>query len=62
VNVQEIETIFCKYKSYVKGHYHVGKDIHEIREALIYTQKYSKRTGLANALLKAMPEKPPCLK
>lgn len=34
VNVQEIETIFCKYKSYRKGHYHVGKDIHEVHEGL----------------------------
>lgn len=26
VNVQEVETIFCKYKSYRKGHYEPGKD------------------------------------
>lgn len=34
VNVQEVETIACKYKSYVKGHYYVGKDISEVRHAL----------------------------
>lgn len=34
VNVQEIETIFCKYKSHLKGHYPVGKDTREIREGL----------------------------
>lgn len=26
VGVQEVETIFCKYKSHVKGHYEPGKD------------------------------------
>lgn len=34
VNVQEIETILCKYKSYYKGHYHVGKDIDEVGHGL----------------------------
>ena len=34
VNVQEIETIFCKYKSHLKGHYPVGKDTREIRHGL----------------------------
>ena len=34
VNVQEVETIFCKYKSHLKGHYPVGKDSEEIRHAL----------------------------
>jgi hypothetical protein len=34
VNVQEIETIFCKYKSHLKGHYPVGKDTAEIRHGL----------------------------
>lgn len=30
----EVETILCKYKSYRKGHYWVGKDVREQREAL----------------------------
>lgn len=34
VNVQEVETIFCKYKSHLKGHYPIGKDTREIRHAL----------------------------
>lgn len=34
VNVQEIETIFCKFKSHYKGHYPVGKDTREIGHAL----------------------------
>lgn len=33
-NIQEIETILCKWKSSVGGHYYVGKDIHEIRNGL----------------------------
>lgn len=31
---QEAETVLCKYKAYRGGHYWVGKDIHEVREAL----------------------------
>lgn len=34
VNVQEIETIFCKYKSHLKGHYPVGKDTREVHHGL----------------------------
>jgi hypothetical protein len=34
VNVQEIETIFCKYKSHLKGHYPEGKDTREIGHGL----------------------------
>lgn len=34
VNVQEIETIFCKYKSHLKGHYAVGKDTREVGHGL----------------------------
>ena len=32
---QELETVLCKWKSYLGGHYHIGKDTHEIRKALI---------------------------
>lgn len=34
VNVQEIETVFCKYKSHIKGHYPPGKDTREITHGL----------------------------
>lgn len=34
LNVQEIETILCKFKSMKGGHYHVGKDITEVRHGL----------------------------
>lgn len=32
--VQEVETICCKWKSHQGGHYWIGKDIHEHRQAL----------------------------
>jgi len=32
--VQEVETVLCKWKSHRNGHYRVGKDIREVREAL----------------------------
>lgn len=35
LNGQEYETILCKWKSHLSGHYSVGKDIHEIREGLL---------------------------
>lgn len=34
INVQEAETIFCKWKSHLNGHYEVGKDTRDIREGL----------------------------
>jgi len=34
VNIQEVETILCKWKSHVKGHYPLGNDIHEITEGV----------------------------
>lgn len=49
VNLQEIETILCKWKSHMGGHYLVGKDTREIREALI---TYG-RCRTAQKLLKA---------
>lgn len=49
VNVQEVETIFCKYKSHLKGHYPMGKDTAEIKHGLDGWGK------LALKLLEAMP-------
>jgi Alpha-glutamyl/putrescinyl thymine pyrophosphorylase clade 2 len=49
-NAQEVETILCKWGSMQSGHYHVGKDITEVRHAL---------TGwgeTATRILKVMPE------
>ncbi len=36
LNVQEMETILCKWKSHLNGHYEMGKDTHEIGVALSY--------------------------
>jgi hypothetical protein len=34
LNLQEAETVLCKFGSYRKGHYEIGKDIQECRHAL----------------------------
>ena len=34
INVQEVETILCKYKSYLNNSYHIGKDIEELKKTL----------------------------
>jgi len=34
VNIQEIETVLCKYKSHVNGHYEPGKDTKEVYHGL----------------------------
>ena len=47
---QELETVLCKWKSYLGGHYYIGKDIHEQRAAL----KGWGRT--ADKMLAAYPE------
>jgi hypothetical protein len=49
VNIQEFETILCKYHSHLTGHYPVGKDTHEIHEAL---ERYS-HSDVAQRLLRA---------
>lgn len=35
INIQEVETILCKWKSYMVGHYEVGEDIHACRQGLL---------------------------
>lgn len=54
LNGQEYETILCKWKSHLNGHYEVGHDIHEIRQGLL---KYS-RWPTAQRLLKTLPKVP----
>jgi hypothetical protein len=47
---QEVETVLCKWKSYMGGHYHLGKDITDHRNAL-------DGWGItADRIKKAMPE------
>ena len=37
LNVQEAETILCKFKSHLHGHYPVGKDVEAVQKALQWT-------------------------
>lgn len=51
LNVQETETLFCKWKAHLNGHYEPGKDTHEIREGLLC---YA-RCRTAQSLLRSLP-------
>lgn len=51
LNGQEYETVLCKWKSHLSGHYHVGKDIREIREGLLRFP----RSNLSQKLLNCLP-------
>lgn len=48
LDVEEYETILCKYKSYMGGHYHVTEDIESCKLGL---EKYNTKT--CNSLLEA---------
>ncbi len=50
---QEVETVLCKWKSYVGGHYWVGKDVHEQRAALAGWGETARR------ILRAYPSEVP---
>lgn len=50
INIQEIETILCKWKSHLNGHYTIGKDIAEVKHAL---EKYEPNCAIAARLLGA---------
>lgn len=52
VGLQEIETILCKWKSHVHGHYPIGKDTHEIRLSLM---AWSETSRAARDFLGVMP-------
>lgn len=54
VGLQEIETILCKFKSHLNGHYPLYNDIDEIRNGLAPWVKCSQT---AAAMLKAMPSR-----
>ena len=49
-NAQEIETLLCKFGSMRSGHYHIGKDITEVRHALAGWGE------TANRIIAVMPE------
>jgi hypothetical protein len=53
LNVQETETIFCKWKSQNSGHYPIGKDTEEISEGL---HNYADKSPTALLLLNSLME------
>jgi hypothetical protein len=53
VGLQEIETILCKWKSHLNGHYPKFNDIDEIREGL---SSWAPHSETARSMLHAMPE------
>ena len=53
VRLQEVETVLCKWKSHLNGHYPPGKDTREIRAGLTPWAEVSKA---AKEFLEAMPD------
>lgn len=45
INVQEVETILCKYKSHCGGHYELGKDTLEVYHGLSTGRWYGKASA-----------------
>lgn len=43
INAQEVETILCKWKSYMKGHYKIGEDVEGCKHALEFRQGKTSR-------------------
>lgn len=54
VRVQEVETVLCKYKSHLNGHYPIGKDTKEVLAGLSGWGKLA--THLQAALRDATPQ------
>jgi hypothetical protein len=52
VDLQEVETVLCKWKSHMNGHYPLNNDIIEIREGL---EPWTAHSELAAEFLKGMP-------
>lgn len=52
INLQEVETILCKWKSHVHGHYPPGLDTREIREGI---EPWTEVSGAAAQFLRGMP-------
>ncbi len=48
VDLQEVETILCKWKSHRNGRYPIKNDINEIKEGLVEWSKVSKTARLFN--------------
>lgn len=55
INVQEIETVLCKWKSYLNGHYPLGKDTREIAHGLTEWSKISPLAKRFHAEMTRLP-------
>lgn len=55
VGLQEIETVLCKFKSYWKGNYYVGKDIKEIRHGILKFAQHAPLNKMHHVFLEALP-------
>jgi hypothetical protein len=53
INVQEVETVLCKWKSHRSGHYPLNNDVREIRSGLV---PWASVSPLARRFLDAMPK------
>ena len=53
INIQELETCLCKYKSHLNGHYPVGNDINE---AIHQLSRPVWRSALSVRLARCLPE------
>jgi hypothetical protein len=53
VNIQEVETVLCKWKSHMNGHYPLWNDIREINTGLA---PWAERSPAARAFLNHMPK------
>jgi hypothetical protein len=53
IGLQEVETVLCKWKSHLNGHYPLNNDILEIRAGL---QPWCEHSETARRVLAAMPE------
>lgn len=56
VNVQEVETVLCKWKTHRGGRYAVGHDIEEIRNGLVEWSRVSETAKLFQRNLPEMPD------
>ena len=53
VNIQEVETVLCKWKSHMNGHYPLLNDIVDIRSGL---EPWTGKCSAARAFLSHMPD------
>lgn len=53
IGLQEVETVLCKWKSHVRGHYPLYNDLDEISAAL---RAWSEISSLAKKLLESFPQ------